>query len=286
MALAAQKNEFPVFDASMRGSFIAAGLFHLAVFLMTVVSLPFLISPPPDISTPISVEIVDISEITQTNKIAAPIEKPEEKPIEAPPPQLEIKPSPPPPQEEIPTPEPPKPVPLEKVKPPEEKVLQPAPKKPPVKTQEKKEEKKKDFNSLLKNLTPEAKKETKPQESLKDVLAAAEETQTAPLGERMTMSEIDALKHQLAGCWNVLSGAKYAENIIVEVRVVVNPDRTVQQATIINQPLYTQDGYYRAAADAAIRALHHPRCSPLALPAGKYNEWKTTVIKFDPREML
>jgi hypothetical protein len=296
MAHAAHNNDYRFFDASMRGPLVISGLFHLAIFMMTIVTLPFIIKPPPDISTPISVEIVEIDKITQTNKVAAPVEKIDK--MDQPPPEP-AKITPPEPVEETPpTPDIPLPAPpdiakpnISELAPPEKEkpkdIVKPAPKKPPIKAKEKKKEEPKDFNSLLKDLTPTEKTQAEPQETLKDVLASAtSESQLTPLGDRLTMSEIDALKHQLAQCWNVLSGAKYAEDLVVEVRVVVNPDRTVQQATIINQPLYNQDAYYKAAADAAIRALHNPRCSPLALPPDKYNEWKVTVIKFDPREML
>lgn len=293
MAHAASQREYSYFNAQMRGPFVMAGLLHLGVFMATIVSMPFIMKPPPDISVPISVEIVDIADVTTTNKVAKPVEKKAEE--EKPPPKIE-KPTPPEIVEEPEqVPEPPKPeaaqpkiselAPPEKAKPKEE-VIKPAPKKPPVKA-EKKKEPEKDFNTLLKNLTPDTQEQTQPQETLDKVIASATtESQVANLSDRLTMSEIDALRRQLATCWNVLSGAKYAENLVIEVRVVVNPDRTVQQATIINQPLYNTDTYYKAAADAAIRALHNPRCSPLALPAGKYNEWKTTVITFDPRDML
>ena len=114
-----------------------------------------------------------------------------------------------------------------------------------------------------------------------------EEAPPAPrLAERVTISEEDALRRQLAGCWNVLSGAKYAEDLAVEVQVIVNPDRTVQNARIVDNGRYKRDPHFRAAADAAMRALRNPRCIPLDLPADKYESWRTTIIRFDPKDML
>lgn len=285
MAHAVNSEEYPVFDASMRAALVISGLFHLAIFVFTVITLPFVMNTPPDVSTPISVEIVDIADIAQTNKVQAPTEKKEE-PSEKPQPEkMESKPSPPPPVEES-KPDVPAPAPLEKTKPPEEKE-KPVEKKPPVKSQEKDDSKKKDFNSLLKNLAPDASQKTEPQKDIKDVLAGTtEDAQNLPLGERMTMTEMDALRHQLAGCWIVPTGAKYAENLAVEIRISVNPDRTVRNVSVVNQILYSTDSHYQAAADAAMRAVRNQKCSPLQLPPGKYTEWKEMVINFDPREML
>ena len=77
-----------------------------------------------------------------------------------------------------------------------------------------------------------------------------------------------------------------AEDMVVDVRIAVNPDRTLQQATIVDQLRYNTDSVFRAAADAAMRALRNPRCTPLELPPDKYEEWKDTVLTFNPKDML
>ena len=41
-----------------------------------------------------------------------------------------------------------------------------------------------------------------------------------------------------------------------------------------------------AAADSAVRAVRNPKCSPLELPADKYDQWKRIDFTFDPRDML
>ena len=102
----------------------------------------------------------------------------------------------------------------------------------------------------------------------------------------LNMSEISAVKQQLAGCWNVLSGARYAENLTVEVILYMNSDRTVRDAVIADKMRYNRDKSFRAAADSAIRALRMERCRVLNLPLDKYDQWKKTTITFDPREML
>jgi len=60
----------------------------------------------------------------------------------------------------------------------------------------------------------------------------------------------------------------------------------VQEATILDQGRYNSDSYFRAAADAAVRALRNPQCSPLELPPDKYDQWNVTVIRFDPSQFL
>jgi hypothetical protein len=273
---------------SMRWPLVISGLLHLIVALIAAFGLPHFVPEKPMIITPISIEIVPVDKITQTNKVAAP--KKEKPPEDIKEPPVPEKPAPPKMEAAPAEPEPETiPAPAEDIKPPEEKPVKPAPKKPPVKTPEDKKVKPKenDFDALLKNLTPDADKAKEPVRDINDILAAVgDDAQPLPIGDRITMSETDALVNGLRPCWNVLSGAKYAENLVVEVRVIVNPDRTVQQATIINQGLYNTDSHFKAAANAALRALRNPECSPLQLPPDKYDQWKNIVINFDPREML
>ena len=40
------------------------------------------------------------------------------------------------------------------------------------------------------------------------------------------------------------------------------------------------------AAEAARRALLNPNCNKLRLPEDKYEQWKTFIIQFDPKDML
>ncbi|MCC6597468.1 MAG: energy transducer TonB [Alphaproteobacteria bacterium] len=285
---------------SMKGPIIKSTVFHLAIFLVTLIGFPF-IAKEPMIITPVSVELADISDITRTNKVAPPKKEPEKpKEIEAPkPPEEKLTPPksepksapeipepaiPEPPKEEIKKPEP------KKEPPPEKKKEEPKPKPKPKPPEPKKEDPKKqenDFSSLLKNLTPdthktpEAESEEKPDKDAEPAPGAL-----AELGDKLTMSELDAFKRQIEPCWNVPAGAEYAENLAVEVRVTMRRDMTVQDTSVLDKARYNRDSAFRAAADSAQRALRNPRCSPLRLPPDKYNEWKTIIINFDPREML
>lgn len=294
---------------SMQVPIVKSGIFHLLIIGALTVGIPFVKKDPITISPPISVEIVDISELTMTNKVAPPAKPKEDKPPEPAqkkeasptvtsekPPELS-KPAPPDVSTAESTPDvppPPKPLerkPIEKPKPPEPKpeVTKKEEPKPKEKVKEKPKEEPKpaqdDFQSLLKNLTPEEDKPVEGEKAL-DPDATPDAGQIAKLGDQLTISEQDAVRRQLSGCWYVQAGAKYAEELIVEVRVEMNRDRTVNRAAILDQSRYNRETHFRAAADAALRALRNPNCSPLKLPPDKYDQWKTFVIGFDPRNML
>lgn len=285
---------------SLKGPLVKSAIFHGVVFLLTVVSIPF-VTKEPTIITPVSVELVDISDVTRTDKVAPPKKEPEKpKEIEAPkPPAKNVTPpkSNPETTPDIPDPVPPAPSELKKPEPekekpkpkPEKKKEKPKPKPRPPEPEKKEDpkEQEEDFNSLLKNLTPDAQpvSEDKPAEK-PDKEAEAPSGALAELGDKLTISELDAFKHQIEPCWNVPAGAEYAENLAVEIRVTMNRDMTVQDASVLDMGRYNRDSAFRAAADSALRALRNPRCSPLKLPPEKYDEWKTIVINFDPSQML
>jgi hypothetical protein len=106
------------------------------------------------------------------------------------------------------------------------------------------------------------------------------------LADRLTISQEDALRRQIGGCWNMPIGARNAEDLIVEVLIEMNEDRTVRSAEIVDKGRLASDSHFRAAAEAALRALRHPKCTPLALPEDQYEQWKTIRFNFDPRDML
>jgi len=283
----------PGSEPAMKTPFFVSFVLHLLLVLLAIFGLPHLVRDT-EIIDPVPVEIVsNISELTTTNKppVKAP-EKPEKKPDQPPPKPEEKKPPPqqeaakPPPDEALKAP----PKPKDEKKP--ELAKKDEPKKPEKKQDKKpkKEDDKKkqeeDFDSLLKNLAAD---EPKPDTPLTPQL-----TDTTPepspnisrFSDVLSMSERDALVQQLSGCWNVMAGSANAENLAVEIRVIVNPDRTVREANIVDKGRYNSDTFYRAAADSALRALRNPRCTPLNLPPEKYSQWQSMIINFDPKDMF
>lgn len=280
----------------MKSAVIKSGLFHVVLVAVLTVGLPFVKTDPVTMSAPISVDIIDVSELSTTDKIAPPKKPPEEpappepaqKKEAAPkmtaekPPDLS-KPKPPEVEtaEDLPEPEPPPPLERAELKKPE-----PPKPKPEVTKTAKPKPQEDQMASLLRNLTPDAAEESEGEKEPLDPDAQSESGQIARLADQLSMSEMDALRRQLGGCWNVMAGAKNAEELIIEIRVVMNRDRTVNRASILDTGRYNRDTHYRAAADAALRALRNPKCSPLELPPEKYDQWKTVLIRFDPSDVL
>ena len=116
--------------------------------------------------------------------------------------------------------------------------------------------------------------------------AAASSQPRAPLGSQLTASELDMVREQIARCWNIPAGARDAKDLVVEIRVVVDPDGMVQQATIVDQAPARRDPFFRAAAESARRAFFNPLCRPLRLPPDKYEIWKDLVVDFSPKDFL
>ena len=145
------------------------------------------------------------------------------------------------------------------------------------------------FDALLKNLTHEqtADAEEAPPAPRRNPASAPPSSQPkAPLGSQLTASEIDLIRQQIERCWNVPAGARDAQDLDIEIKAVVNPDGTVQQATIVDGGRYASDPFFRAAADSAKRALLNPQCSPLLVPPDKYEAWHNLDLFFNPKDLL
>jgi hypothetical protein len=288
--------KIPLYDDSFKGPFWGSVSMHVLLITVAIVGLPIFAKKYPMTENYIAVDMVEVAEITQTNKAPAPAKtKAEDKPKEQP------KPSEPESKPKAPTvtePEPPKPVEPAKPKaddiaPPDKKpekkkeedkkpAAPPKPKPEVPQPTEKVTETDESFDSLLKNLM-KSDPQTAPTEVEGEGSAKAPD---ALFGEKMTMSEMDAVRYQLGQCWKLMAGARYAEDLVVEIKLTINQDRTVKDARIVDQLRYTTDGYFRAAADSAYRAVFEDACTPLNLPAEKYNLWKSMTVRFDPREML
>jgi outer membrane biosynthesis protein TonB len=220
-----------------------------------------------------------------------PEPKPEPKPAPPEPPKEAIPPEPKPetkvePKPEPPKPEPPKPV--VEVPRPKEK---PEPPKQVAKTESKETQKQQesDFSSLLKNLTKQktapSPQDATPKGKAQPAQQQASSQPIAPLGAQLTVSEKDLIIQQIEECWNVPAGAKDAQNLIVDIHIDVAADRTVTNVRIVDQSRYASDAFFRAAADSAKRALLNPRCSPLKLPADKFDQWKSITLSFNPKDV-
>jgi outer membrane biosynthesis protein TonB len=302
-----------------RGIALSVAL-HLVLGSLFIFGLPRLFTPPPPEDMPVAVELVMIAPETRATRpnpnpprpdakpevptADAPVTKPEPEPpvpTAVPPPSAEA----PPPAPEPPKPPEPKPTPPPVLKPPEpkpeppkpsEKAEAPRPREKPeppqqmAKNESKAEQKKYDpgqFETLLKNLAMQSTVPSPDQPPQRPRVASARPSSQprAPLGSQITASEVDLVRQQIARCWNVPAGARDAKDLVVEVRVAVDPDGTVRQATIVDQGRLS-DPFYRAAAESARRAFFNPLCRPLHLPPDKYAIWKDLVVDFSPKDIL
>ena len=99
--------------------------------------------------------------------------------------------------------------------------------------------------------------------------------------EFITISEIDLLIQQLYSCLNLNAGVDNLKDLKpVIINIEVNPDRTVKNSKIVNSEKLVNSSF-RIAAEAAMRAVNNPDCSPLLLPKDKYDLWKEINITFD-----
>lgn len=280
----------------MRFSFILSIGLHIFIIVLLSRGFDFSSSRAIEVAPPINIEIVDIADKNQTTKIAPPkkVKKPEEKKTQEKTKKKEPK------KTAKPNASAPKPVVEDTAVPlPDkmaDKLVKPKPPKkikkkaePDIKRPELKEtkmvkpiENDEPFQSVLKNLISDEpfKKEEEEKEAVQEV------TQVASLADRMTITEMDALRRQLEGCWNVPIGARDADNLIVDVRLVMNQDKTVRKAEIVDESRYNSDPFFRAAADSALRAVQSDACNPLILPDDKYEQWQIILFRFNPQEMF
>lgn len=213
-------------------------------------------------------------------KAAPPMPPPPPKPVAA-----QAPPPPPPPRPPEPKPAPQQ---VQHMAPPETRKADPTAFAKLVKNLEVKHQEPAQFDALLKNLARQqtAEVEDTPPTKPHPAAAAAPSSQPrAPLGSQLTASQIDLVRQQLIPCFNPPFGAKEKPDLVADIGVVMNPDGTVQQARIVDRGQYASDPVYRAIADAGIRALHNPQCSPLRFPPDEFDAWRSFVFGFSTRDM-
>lgn len=275
--------------------FVSLGL-HASLLLFGLVGLVFS-SPPVDMNTPppIYVEFAPVAEKaaapTQGEAIQTTKQVDDPKPLEPeekePEPAPKEEPKPPPEPEPVPEEKPaPEPEPAEEAVPePPKEEPKPAPE-PDSQAEAQDSDSSLSFDKLLKDLAAE---EAPVAEGARDIQGADQVDGPSGLpdfAKELTISEFDALRAQLARCWNVPSGARDAENLVIEVAIDVNRDKVVTNARVVDQLRYNTDTFFRAAADSAVRAVRAPQCSPLEVPDDKFEAWQSMIIVFDPREMF
>jgi colicin import membrane protein len=105
-------------------------------------------------------------------------------------------------------------------------------------------------------------------------------TGTAP---RLSQNEMDALKARLQQCWNLPAGAADAQDLNVEVEILLRQDGSLSaEPRVLN---HSSNPFFQVAAEAALRAVR--TCAPFSfLPLAKYEAWKDIEINFNPQFMF
>ncbi len=266
----------------MSKSILLSSAFHALIIILTIVSLPFVAKKPLDLPPLISVELIQISEKTnipfapKAKKIIEKIKEEEKKLVseQAPPKKVKkIKP------EAIPMPD-------QKV----EKIKQIDDKQNPevedTKVKQVSEfEKKEIFDPTNIAALIDKSKENLAETDIKsNKITQSQDKSLNNVG--LTLSEEDALKAQIFGCWSIPLGLPYNENLMVRIKLKLKPDGTIIDSEILDHARMNKPGqnFYKVLAESALRAIQ--LCQPLRVPSTGYERWKDLQLNFDAREML
>ena len=267
----------------MNRSIVISSVFHLFVIFLTALSLPFLAKKPIDLPPIVSIELIQITDKTnipfapKAKKTIEKIKEKEKKLVseQAPPKKVKkIKP------DSVPMPE-------DKIK----------------KVEKKKEDKQnpEKIDNEVKQVSEFEKKELFDPNNIAALIdkSKVETAETTNKTDKITqdqqksvdlsglsLSEEDALKAQIFGCWSIPLGLPYNENLLVRIKLKLNPDGTVLQSEILDHARMNKpgQGFYKVLAESALRAVK--LCQPLRVPSTGYEKWKELQLNFDAREML
>ena len=268
----------------MYRNIIVSSGFHFLIIIVATLSLPFLGKSPIDLPPIISVELIQISDKTnipfapKAKKIIEEIKKKEKERIvsEQAPPKIVKKEKP----DAVPLPD----EKIDKVKKLEEKKQNP----------EKIETEIKQVSEFEKDEIFDPNKIAALIDKSKEKLAETTKTTNKVTQSNtknvertgLTLSEEDALKAQIFGCWSIPLGLPYNENLLVRIKLRLKPDGTVIKTEILDHARMNKpgQGFYKVLAESALRAVR--LCQPLRVPSAGYERWKDLQLNFDAKEML
>jgi len=284
----------------MNRSIIISSVLHGLIILLTAMSLPFLAKKPLDIPPIVSVELIQITEKTsipfapKAKKIIEKVKEKEKKLV----------------SEQAP----PKKVKKTKTKTvvsvdQNEKIDNktpdaiPLPEKTVKKIETKKENKQNPdkIDKEVKQVSEFEKKDLIDLDNIAKLIDKAKEDSAEVLKKNnditqdqernientsLSLSEEDALKAQIFGCWSIPLGLPYNEDLLVRIKLALEPDGSVTKTEILDHARMNRpgQGFYKVLAESALRAIK--LCQPLRVPATGYERWKELQLNFDAREML
>ena len=260
-------------------------IFHSVMIVATALSLPFMKRSPIDLPPILSIELIQITDKTSVPyaaKAAKTLEKikkkEEEKRVvsEQAPPAEKKKEKP----DRIPMPED-----LNKEK---KQIVKKKQNPEEVKEQIRQSsefEKKELFDpNQIAALIDKSKEETA--ETLKKNKKLTQSSIKTSVVNALTLSQEDALKAQIFGCWSLPLGLPYQKNLLVRIKLRLRQDGTVLRSEILDHARMNLpgQGFYKVLAESALRAIRI--CQPLRVPPTGYEKWKDLQLNFDANEML
>jgi hypothetical protein len=264
-------------------SLITSSVLHVLIIIITAMSLPFLSKKAIDLPPIVSVELIQITEKTnipfapKAKKIIEEAKEKEKKLVSEQAPPKKVKKKKP---DSVPMPD-------EKVNKVEKiKDDKQNPEKIDNEVKQVSEfEKEELFNpNNIAALIDKSKEETATVVSKKDEVTQDQVKNFENTG--LSLSEEDALKAQIFGCWSIPLGLPYNENLLVRIKLELKPDGSVIKSEILDHARMNRpgQGFYKVLAESALRAVK--LCQPLRVPSTGYERWKELQLNFDAREML
>ena len=257
--------------------------FHSVMILLTVLSLPFMLREPIDLPPIVSVELIQISDKTsipyapKARKIIEETKKKEEERVvsEQAPPTAKAK-------------EKPDRIPMPNEKKEEKKIVKkkqnPEEVKPEIRQSSEFEKKEIVDTNQIAALIDKAKEiEAIKKEENKKITQSSKKNSFAT---GLTLSEEDALRAQIFGCWSVPLGLPYDQDLLVRIKLNLKKDGTILKSEILDHERMNRPGqkFYKVLAESALRAVR--LCQPLKVPPTGYEKWKDLQLNFNPTEML
>ena len=266
----------------MRKSLIYSLSVHALMILFTVLSLPLMIREPIDLPPIVSMEFSQISDKTnipyapKARKVIEEIKKEEKRVVsEQAPPAAKAKEKP----DRIPMPK----------KQDEKRELvkkkqNPKEVKPEIRQASEFEKKEVIDTNEIAALIDKAKENIAKVEEENNKLTQSSVENAFAKG--LSLSEEDALRAQIFGCWTVPLGLPYDDNLLVRIKLKLKQDGTIIRSEILDHERMNKPGqkFYKVLAESALRAVRI--CQPLKVPQSGYDKWKDIQLNFNPMEML
>mgnify|MGYP001284842083 FL=1 len=250
--------------------------------MIATLSLPFLAKKPIDLPPLVSVELIQITDKTsipyapKARKIIEETKKKEERLVsEQAPPAAKAK-------------EKPDRIPLPNEKKDEKQIIKkkqnPEEIKPEIRQSAEFEKKEIVDTNQIAALIDKAKEEEAVK--LKETDKLTQSSKKNKFATGLTLSQEDALRAQIFGCWSVPLGLPYDKDLLVRIKLKLKKDGTIMKSEILDHQRMNRPGqkFYKVLAESALRAVR--LCQPLKVPPTGYDKWKELQLNFNPTEML